>query len=146
MRRLPSSWSDGFLARLGYRRKKSRRSLQSRRSLFEALEERAMLSGTPDEGGAPLPRAEYAIVSQVRADDQPSDQFVVRTEYAPSGTAQAVVTLRDGVVEIDDTLHTLQLELRLGTSVLPRQEVLIDIESQQFRDKFLHDRLERVGQ
>lgn len=160
MRRLPSSWSNQFLARLGYRRIRSPRQNHGRRSSFEALERREMLSGTAVDdsldnmvvvaaptGGVGIPlllRPTYVLASETRADGAPSDQFVVRTEYSTGGSPRAVVSLRDGLTQIDDTLHTLQLELRLGGSVLERQGVLIDIESTSFREQFLRDRLTRA--
>ena len=143
MRREPRTFSDAFLARLGFRRRKRTRNTMTsgRRSLFEPLEERAMLDGDPPTIPPPFV---YVIASQIRADDAPSDQFIVHTEYAADGAPRAVVSLREGLTTVDDTLHTLQLELRQGESVVERQEVLIDIESETFRSQFLQERLGRA--
>ena len=96
--------------------------------------------------GVVLPRQSYVLLSQQRADGSPSDQFVVRTEYDTTGAPRAVVNLREGIVEIDDSLHTLQLELRIGETKLGEIELLIDVESQAFRQQFLADRLARASQ
>ena len=96
--------------------------------------------------GVVLPRQSYMLLSQQRADGSLSDQFVVRTEYDATGAPRAIVSLREGIAEIDNSLHTLQLELRIGTTKLGEIELLIDVESQAFRQQFLADRLERASQ
>ncbi len=96
--------------------------------------------------GVVLPRQSYVLLSQKRADGSTSDQFVVRTEYDATGAPRAIVSLRPGVAEIDDSLHTLQLELRIDETKLGEIELLIDVESQAFRQQFLADRLERASQ
>jgi len=96
--------------------------------------------------GVILPRQSFVLLSQQHADGSPSDQFVVRTEYDATGAPRAVVSLRPNLAEIDDSLHTLQLELRIGEMKLGEIELLIDVESQTFRQQFLADRLERASQ
>lgn len=86
-------------------------------------------------------RVEFLLLNE---SDLPSDQFRVTTEYGSDGAPRAVISLRDGLEEIDDSLHTLQLELRVGEVVLQRQTVLIDIESAEFREQFLEGRVQQA--
>ncbi|QDV74516.1 choice-of-anchor Q domain-containing protein [Botrimarina mediterranea] len=145
MRRFPISW-DRTLTALGFRRRfqrvrQNRYGRQSSR--LERLEERAMLSATPAQNEetvavganlfqppAKLIRPEYVLASSAVGDTP--EQFEVTTEYTTQGKPVAVVRLKDGLERVDKSLQKLTLELRLGTTVLAQQEVLIDIAEAQF--------------
>lgn len=72
------------------------------------------------------------------------DQFLVSTAYSADGSARAIVQLKPELPTIDMSLQRLHLELRLGSSVLEQQEILIDIAEPQFREAFFADRVEQA--
>lgn len=87
-------------------------------------------------------RVEYVLANPGRGNNP--NQFRIETQYDEQGAARAVVRLLEselGGGKLDTTLQELHLELRAGSAVLERQEILIDIADADFRAKFLADRV-----
>ncbi|MEM9187458.1 MAG: hypothetical protein AAGB00_13280, partial [Planctomycetota bacterium] len=150
MRRLPSSWTS-TLAALGYKRTRRRRADRHGRKLrSEALERREMLTvaaGDPleDGGEAVAPQAvmpEYVLAGW--GEDDSPETFSLATEYAADGTPTAVLSLTGDASAIAGNLQELTLELRAGASVLQSQEVLIDVASDAFVNKFYGARFDQA--
>ena len=141
MRRLVSSWTN-TLTSLGFKRikAKNRRQTDQRhhKSRMETLEERRMLAGDVIQDD--VVRPEWVLTGW-EENDTP-EQFQVATEYTNEGNAVAVISLVDGLEEYDGTRQELTLELQLGQFAIATQEVGIDLAEQDFRDKFLAQRIE----
>ena len=144
MRRFPVSW-DRTLAALGYRRRHNRvkRDLYRRKGQrIEPLEARALLSATP---AAPV-RPEYEFVAS--ADFDPSTQFELATEYnADTSAPKAVIRLRAdlGPDQVMEDLQEIDLQLRIGDSVLGTQRILVDIAESEFLGRLNAERMGRVA-
>lgn len=172
MRSHPSCWNK-TLAQLGFRRRSRRqipKDFLKRRSLFESLEERQLLSADPlldyssddivvlasaltDETlSAQLQQEFYLIQSEVPAgeleglseEDLAAFQpiFAVDTEQTDSGPKAKVYLNPEYEGPIPNSLQTLQLELRQNGIVLQEYEILIDLAEVDFRERFLNDRIE----
>lgn len=141
MRRFPSSW-DKTLTALGFRRKRrneSKGANRGRRSRCESLERREMLSGTPNQ-----PAYTFVVSDEPGAYD-PTDQFVLSTEYQGVEAApRAVLKLRDDLTDetLDIALQEIAIELRQGDQVLETQSILVDIAEAAFIESFNEDRRE----
>ncbi|MCA9241973.1 MAG: hypothetical protein KDA37_17300, partial [Planctomycetales bacterium] len=162
MRRFPCSW-DTTLAALGFKRKvRKQRDHRYRSSRVEQLEVRALLSVSPAPlseeeqvqvasatgAEAPLIGVVQSVAEYVFADAnnaQSIGQFHLTTEYNPAGQPVAVLTLRDDLPRVDTSLHELHLELRSGSIVLARHEVLIDIAEPEFRETFVIRRIDKAS-
>lgn len=135
MRRFPSSWTN-TLTSLGFKRTTKKRPKSQRNSRVENLEPRQMLSG--DGLVEPL-RPEWVLAGW-EENDTP-EQFHIATEYGELGNAVAVITLDEQRDEYDGSLQELNLELRLGGTVLATQTVEIDLAEAGFREAFLSERI-----
>lgn len=94
------------------------------------------------EPDAPV-RAQYVLANPGRGNNP--NQFRIETEFDEKGAARAVVRLLESQLSagnLDTSLQELHLELRAGSVVLERQEVLIDIAEADFRAKFLQSRVD----
>jgi hypothetical protein len=98
-----------------------------------------MAAGLPSlpEDSTPVIRPTYVLSG---AEGTP-DQFTIDTQYGADDSPQAVVRLKPDLSKLDMSLQRLQLELRLGSIVLERQEILIDMAEAEFRQAFFRDRL-----
>ena len=176
MRSYPSCWNK-TLAQLGFRRKRrktsKRQDLYNRRSLFERLEERQMLSGDPlfdlsseetvvAAGVTPesfavfssqpeffliqpeIPAEELEVLTQEELDEL-KPLFAVKTVETRSGP-QAIVSFNPTYAGTPpSSLQELRLELRQDGRVVETYEILIDIAEESFREQFLADRIEAVA-
>ncbi len=176
MRSYPSCWKN-VLSQLGFKRKRRKASKQHdylrRRSLFEVLEARQMLSADPVfefdseeivvaaaiESRTPvtisskpefhliqpeIPQEELdAIPKELRQEIEPV--FQVETVTTVTGP-KAILSFNPAYTATPPSaLQELRLELRQDGRVLETFDVLIDIAEQEFRDRFLTDRLQAIA-
>ncbi len=173
MRSYPSCWNK-TLAQLGFRRKRrkasSRQNDSRRRSLFEVLEPRQMLSGDPL---LDLSSEETVVTAEVSPEsftvfssqpefsliqpEIPAEEligltpeelaafepvFAVETVETKSGP-QAVLSFNPAFAgRLPSSLQELRLELRQDGRVVETYDILIDIAEESFREQFLADRVE----
>ncbi len=166
MRRWPSSW-DVALTKLGLKRRKTRRKSdqQHRRSRFESLEVRALLSGDPltdpfgpdtaqyasgtaDEPVTVVVRPAFVLVqgeptAGLRASEGALIEplYLMETVYTEQGPFGTLRLNPNSSVGPPEGLHELKIELRLGGMVLETYDIAIDIAESGFRDRFLADRV-----
>ncbi|MCA9233020.1 MAG: hypothetical protein KDA57_20405, partial [Planctomycetales bacterium] len=171
MRSHPFCWNK-TLTQLGFKRKRRkhsrRRDYLSRRSLFEMLEERQMLSGDPllevttettvvvagSEQLATLgfSQPEYFLthdngsgVSDSQQADVPT-LLVVETRYE-EGTPRAILSINPELADSPPTsVQTMLLELRQDGRVIESYQIVVDIAEQSFREQFLADRVSLLAQ
>lgn len=169
MRSHPSCWNK-TLAQLGFRRKRrkasSKRDYLKRRSLFEQLEARQMLSGDPlldlssDETVAAAgigadntvvfqSKPEFFLVEREYTREELGEDlqeelipmFVVETEQTQSGP-KALLSFNPAYPGTPPTtLQEITLELREFGNVFETYDILIDIAEETFREQFLADRI-----
>ena len=177
MRSYPSCWNN-TLAQLGFKRKRrkvsKRRDHLRRRSLFEILEQRQMLSGdslfdlsseetvvaagvTPESFVVFSSEPEFFLIQpEIPADeleglsqeelDAIEPIFSVKTIQAEAGP-QAILSFNpDFKGHSPKALQKLHLELRQDGHVVDSYEILIDIAEERFREKFLADRMKAVAE
>ncbi len=167
MRRFPSSW-DLTLTRLGFRRRKTRRKADQRhrRPRLEPLEIRAMLSSDPlvdpndldtvqvssgvgEEAVTLIVKPKFVLVQgEPTADHVPEFEgevieplYLLETEYTENGPTAILRLNPHSAFPIPTGLQRLTIELQLGGLPLETFDVLIDVADEEFREKFLDDRI-----
>ena len=161
MRSYPSCWNK-TLSQLGFKRKRRKKTKHNnylrRRSLFEPLEARQMLSVSP--GADPeQPDDTTVVVASADSTTQTSsyfiagpefhvvggasqDLFTVSTSADAAGLPQAVLSLVDGVDPADGQIHTLELELRLGNWALEKYSIEAFFPTNEFVESYQTERLD----
>ncbi len=164
MRSHPSCWNK-TLAQLGFRRKRRKAPKHDqfrRRSLFEALEQRQMLSGDPLLDPATeepiqfvasdpeyhlyqpeMPIEDFlSLTEEERAEVE--TVFLIETVQTESGPKAIISFNPDSAVGPPAGLQRLQLELQQNGRVIDTYEILIDIAEESFREQFLEDRIANI--
>ncbi len=176
MRSYPGCWNK-TLSRLGFRRKRRKASKQHdylrRRSLFEVLEARQMLSADPLFD---LSSDEIVVAAAIDAEPRvlianEPEFFLIQPEIPkeelvglsaeelaaiePVFQVETVATLAGPKAKLSfnpaftatppSSLQELRLELRQDGRVLEAFDVLIDIAEEDFREQFLNDRIEAIA-
>ncbi len=85
----------------------------------------------------------YSIVSTLTS--AANSNFTIATTFTDTGEPQALLTFTGDATALAGTVQEINLELRSGSLVLERQQVLVDIATQSFRDQFLDDRIEQAA-
>ncbi len=164
MRSHPSCWNK-TLAQLGFRRKRRKAPKHDqlrRRSLFEALEQRQMLSGDPlldPAAEEPIQFVASGPEFQLLQPEMPIEDFLSLTEeeraevetvflietvQTESGPKAIISFNPNSAVGPPAGLQRLQLELQHNGRVIDTYEILIDIAEESFREQFLADRIANI--
>ncbi len=164
MRSHPSCWNK-TLAQLGFRRKRRKAPKHDqlrRRSLFEALEQRQMLSGDPlldPAAEEPIQFFASGPEFQLLQPEMPVEDFLSLTEeeraevetvflidtvQTESGPKAIISFNPNSAVGPPAGLQRLQLELQQNGRVIDTYEILIDIAEESFREQFLADRIANI--